>query len=432
MTRTLCTPVVRLLSALLLAGLLLVTSCHSGDDSDDLDADVLPAVTIPVAAAFQTGLPVLTITTPDSLAVTSKTEWLTDAQVTLQTTDGTTALQTQGAIRGRGNVSWQRYSKKSYNLKLDIRESLLGMAPAKRWVLLANWADRTLLRNDVAFECSRRTSLRWTPASTPVELVLNGVYRGSYLLCEKVQVDRHRLDIDVMTAADEDDETITGGYLLEIDEHFDEAHKFRSAVYRLPYQFREPDDDVLTERQFYYMADYVESLERSLANDKALRAGDYEAWIDAQSFADWWIVNEFCHNVDAAKPRSFFVYKPRGGRLTAGPVWDFDFCTFTLLDDIYIASRFPYLHRLFQSPRFLALARQRWALLRPQLETLPDYIDRRAAVVRASAANNIQMWPITATKNQDEQLSFDEAVERMKQSVPLRLSVIDRFLAETH
>ena len=110
-------------------------------------------------------------------------------------------------------------------------------------------------------------------------------------------------------------------------------------------------------------------------------------------------------------------------------MWDFDFCTFTLLDDIYIASRFPYLHRLFQSPRFLALARQRWALLRPQLETLPDYIDRRAAVVRASAANK---WPITATKNQDEQLSFDEAVERMKQSVSLRLSVIDRFLAETH
>lgn len=416
----------------LLAVLLFTLSCAS--DSDEEQPEESPpeqsGISLPPEMAFTTNLPVLIIDTPDSCAITSKTEWVEDARISLVTSSKDSLLQTEGSIRGRGNVTWNLYPKKSYSLKLSHKDSILGMKSAKRWVLLANWSDRTLLRNDVAFECSRRTSLEWTPEGRHVELILNGVYQGSYYICEKIQVSKNRLNIAEMSDNDEDEVSITGGYLMEIDDHYDEAYKFKSAVYHLPYQFREPDEDVLTEKQFDYMRQYVKNLEKAIHYDERLLAGEYEEWIDPQSFADWWLINELCYNKETGKPRSIFVYKPRNERLKAGPVWDYDFRTFTLFDDIYVATNFPYLRRLFKDPQFQILAKQRWAELRPKFEELPLYIDERANQIKLSAEQNILLWPITSKGNLDEQLTFDEAIESMKQSIQLRISVIDAFLSD--
>lgn len=394
-----------------------------GNDDDD---GQVPAAILPVEMAFKTGLPVIVINTPDSCAIESKEDWVEEAKLWYYSSDGQEQLQVTTSIRGRGNVTWNRYPKKPYSLKLSKKTGLAGMKPAKRWVLLANWADRTLLRNDVAFECSRRTSLGWTPHGVFGELVLNGTYLGSYYLCEKIQTGEARLDIgseDVNTGGDV-------GFLMEIDDHYDETNKFRSAVYNLPYQFREPDDDILTEQQFQYMEQYIRNVELSLSDNNLLMGGDYERWIDPQSFADWWIVNELCYNKETGKPRSIYVHKPCGERMRMGPVWDFDFRTFTLFDDIYVATHFPYLRRLFKSPRFQLLAKQRWAELRPIMLSLPDYIDMMADMLYVSAEQNIRIWPISSKGNLDESLSYDDAIERMKQSILLRITVIDNYLSQ--
>lgn len=390
--------------------------------------ELLQGEFLPIDQAYATGLPVLVIDTPEGVPVTSKTVWVENASLVVQEANRTTEQSYSTSIRGRGNVTWSHYPKKPYYLKLNKKASLLGMKPAKKWILLANWDDRTLLRNDVAFEIARRTSLLWTPHGTPVELILNGNYCGSYYLCEKIQIHENRLPITEMSATDEDSLSITGGYLLEIDRYYDEVNKFRSSIYRLPYQFRSPDEKILTKAQFAYIKNYVNQLETSLSDKSRLRKGDYNNWIDAQSFVDWWIVNELCYNREVSRPKSVYLFKQRGELLRMGPVWDFDFSTFGSREDVYVAERFPYLARLFKNKDFQALARHRWAELRPLMTSIPDYIDQRAELIRASNEQNIRMWPISVTLNGDEKMTFDEAIDRMKQSIWRRIAVIDKFL----
>lgn len=388
----------------------------------DEEEDFVPNNKLPVEQAYSTGLPVLTVNT-SGRAVTSKEDWIRDSQLELVIPGGEKVLQTTTSIRGRGNVTWKRYPKKPYNLKLSERTGMLGMKAAKRWVLLANWADRTLLRNDVTFEMARRTSLEWTPRGEPIELILNGTYMGAYYLCEKVQADTARLRLTEEEALPQ-----ATDYLMEMDAYYDEEHKFRSAVYDLPYEFRFPDDDKLSDEQFAYMKQYIRQTEETLYSDEHLMAGRYEDWIDAQSFVDWWIVNELVYNKETGKPRSVYVYKRHGERLKAGPVWDFDFKTFTPQKSIYVAKEFPYLQRLFLNPQFQRLAIKRWQELRPLMETIPEYIDSRAALLERSQAQNILLWPISKSANGDEKLEYAEAIERMKSSILLRMNVIDEFL----
>ncbi|MBR1539168.1 MAG: CotH kinase family protein, partial [Bacteroidales bacterium] len=119
-----------------------------------------------------TGLPVLYVNTEDGRAVTSKEDYL-KAEMFLLGADGKPAASAADcSIRGRGNTTWE-WPKKPYLLKLDKKASLLGMPAHKRWVLLANFMDRTLMRNLVAMRVSSMTSLAWTPRCRSVELVLN-------------------------------------------------------------------------------------------------------------------------------------------------------------------------------------------------------------------------------------------------------------------
>lgn len=395
-------------------------SCSQSRDEEE--TDFVPSRKLPVEQAYTTGLPVLIVNT-NGTPVTSKEKWINDAQLELVMPSGETVLQTTTSIRGRGNITWKLYPKKPYNLKLNERTSLLGMNAAKRWVLLANWADRTLLRNDVAFEIARRTSLEWTPQGEPIELILNDTYMGSYYLCEKVQADPARLSLTEEKASPPESD-----YLMEIDAYYDEENKFKSAVYELPYEFRFPDDDKLSDEQFDYMREYIRQTEEALASDECLMEGEYEKWIDTQSFVDWWIVNELVYNKETGKPRSVYVYKRHGERLKAGPVWDFDFKTFTPQDTIFVAKQFPYLRRMFLNPAFRQLAKERWAELCPLMESIPEYIDSRASLLGRSQEQNNLMWLINKTANGDEKLDYASAIERMKASLQLRMTVIDRFL----
>lgn len=386
------------------------------------DEDIIPDNQLPVEQAYTTGLPVLVVNTSGT-PITSKEEWVRNAQLSLFMPNGEEVVHVTTSIRGRGNVTWKRYPKKPFSLKLQDRVGLLDMKPCKRWVLLANWGDRTLLRNDVTFEIARRTSLEWTPKGAPIELILNSTYMGAYYLCEKVQADTSRLCLtEEETLPSESD------YLMELDAYFDEKNKFHSLVCNLPYEFQFPDDEKLSNEQFTYMEQYVMQMEQALFSDERLMAGEYEEWIDPLSFVDWWIVNELVYNKEAGKPRSVYVFKRHGEKLKAGPVWDFDFKTFTPQGDIYVAKQFPYLQRMFRNPKFCQLAKKRWDELRPLMKDIPEYINQQASFLERSQAQNIQLWPINKRSNGDEQLNYSEAIKRMKSSFMLRMAVIDEFL----
>lgn len=371
-------------------------------------------------------LPVVYIKTPNDTPITSKTDWLENASITIMNTDGTTDYTNEKLqIRGRGNSTWG-YPKKPYALKLDSKAAILGMPKHKRWILLANWMDRTLMRNDVAFQISKQTGLAWTPRGKFVEVVLNGKHIGNYYLCEQIKVNENRVNIAEMKETDVDGDAVTGGYLMELDVYYDEVNKFKSAVRGLPYMFKEPDEDVLQPVQLNYFKNYVDKMESVMYSDNWLDTREYANYMDLESFVDWWFVYELAMNGEPGHPKSSYMYKDRLGKLTAGPVWDFDWGTFTPggSHSFCIKSAI-YYDRLFRDPQFVSLVKSRWAELKPKFETISDHIRKTAAEMEVSNNINIKMWPISMTVNGDEKMTYEESIERMVSAYIEKLKWMD-------
>lgn len=363
------------------------------------------------------GLPVLMIDTPNKATIPAKWEdWLEDATIVLLNADGTEAYSGTTSIRGRGNSTWG-YPKKPYNLKLDEKAEILGMPKHKRWSLLANWMDRTLLRNKVAFEISHATDMAWTPHGEFVEVVLNGKHIGNYLLCEHIKVDKNRVNIHEL-----EEEDVDGGYIMELDSYFDETYKFKSTIRNLPYMFKDPDE--VNDAQFAYMQNFINEMEASLYDDEKFAQRDYLNFMDIDSYIDWWFVHELARNWEPNHPKSTYMYKDKGGKLHAGPVWDFDWETFTPCN-WFIAKDALYYGRLFQDAAFVKRVKERWSTLKPKFEQITAFIDSEAERIAPSEKMNHSMWPINQTVNRDESMRFVDAVSRMLKAYEDRLEWLD-------
>lgn len=373
-----------------------------------------------------TGLPVVIINTPDNKAITSKTDWMDNAEITIYKEDGTIDYtDNKLQIRGRGNSTWG-YPKKPYALKLSKKSEILGMPKHKRWVLLANWMDRTLMRNEFAFEIARNTDLEWTPRGRFVEVILNGKHVGNYYLCEQIKIDENRVNVAEMKETDTDGDNVTGGYLMELDVYYDEVNKFKSAHRNLPYMFKEPDENVLQPAQMEYLKSYVDSMESFLYAENWLEKREYINYMDVNSFIDWWFVYELAENGEPGWPKSSYMHKDRLGKLTAGPVWDFDWGTFIPNRQSFSVNSAIYYGRLFQDPDYLKLTKDRWQILKPKFETIPNKIRAQAESIRRSEWFNHELWPITITVNEDEDLSFKDAINRMINAYESKLKWMDQ------
>ena len=380
-----------------------------------------------------TGLPVLRIETPNRQSVWSKEQWVEGSKLWL---DGMARFDdiegVEMAIRGRGNSTWG-YEKKPYAIKFTEKQKVMGMPKHKRWVLLANYMDRTLLRNRVAYYLAEQTSLAWTPHCEFVELILNGVHLGQYLLCEQVRVDNDRIAITEMTPQDNSAEAITGGYLLELDFHFDNQWQWHTQR-NVPFAVKFPDEEDLTQQQFDWIINYIGEVERTLyGSDYRDESKGYRKYIDAQSFIDYWLIYEICVNHELANPGSVFLAKDRGGRLVAGPVWDFDWGTFSYnaspaaQHGLFMQWAWWY-GRLFDDPYFEALASERWAVLKPKFESVFSFIEREREYISRSWDVNFDMWNIATNINGDEWLTKDQAIDRMVEVLRERIDIIDRAL----
>lgn len=226
--------------------------------------------------------------------------------------NGTDLLATSGTeIRGRGNASWN-FEKKPYRLKFDKKQSPLGApASAKKWTLISNHGDKTLMRNILAFEVSRRVGQPYTPFCHPVDLIINGEYRGCYQLCDQVEADEDRVPCE-------------DGYLIEIDAYaWDEEVMFASAS-GIPVTIKHPDEDDITDQQKKFINDYFNKFESAaLASNFTDVNNGYRKYIDLDSFLRNFIIGEFCANTDAFW--SVYMYKDAAdGKLHTGPTWDND------------------------------------------------------------------------------------------------------------
>ena len=377
--------------------------------------------------------------------ITSKEEYV-KASLKIKGTEQLEGLDaTSCEIRGRGNTTWY-WPKKPYLIKLDEKQHIFGMHKHKRWVLLANFMDRTLMRNLVSMKvASMMSNLAWTPGCQPVELVLNGKHMGSYLLIEQVRVDNHRVAITEMTPQDNVGDAVTGGYLLELDFHYDNEVQWTDPNGHnnqwgngIPFGVKYPDPDDLTPQQRTYIQGYISEAANTLYgnNFKDPEKG-YAKYIDIDSFIDYWIVFEVMGNHELGNPGSVFMHKDRGGKLVAGPCWDFDwgvlsYSTSPQARTGLINHSAIWYGRLRQDPAFEAKLKARFNELLPKLQTIPDYMDECERLLTESAKLNFAMWNPAEDASQnggniingDERMSFHDAVARLKSIYKDRLQVI--------
>lgn len=347
--------------------------------------------------------------------------------------DGTSALTDKnGAIvnepilastRVRGNVT-QQMPKKPFAVKLDKKHGVLDMPSHKRWVLLANWKDRTLMRNAVAFgiaDVFKNTlsdGMAWNPSGQFVELVYNGVHVGNYYLCEQVKIDGNRLDInDPYDVEDNSGLNVDEyGYLLECDDAYDEDLKFTTANY-IPFLFK--DDG--TNEMLTYAQNFVRGIEDNLY------AGNYDAAyekMDLTSLVDYWLIQELMMNSEMQHPKSVYMYI-NNGKFYAGPIWDFDWNTLptstSFAEEGYSyttsmiakakcyhkSSGYPteplnesdknyfWYPMLVKDAGFKSLAAKRWNAVKGALQTyVSTQIPAMKDKIAASEAVNNKMWPV--------------------------------------
>ncbi|MDR2843428.1 MAG: CotH kinase family protein, partial [Candidatus Symbiothrix sp.] len=390
-----------------------------------------------------TNIPALYITTETGTNPTSK-EVYQAGHIMIKSSDPTEVLDMDVEIRGRGNSTWG-LAKKPYRIKLANKQHLLNMpAEAKIWVLLANYGDKTLIRNALAFEIGKLLEFEYTPAYRFVDLYLNGAYQGNYMLTDQVEVKKNRVPVQEQALGTTALPDLSGGYLLEVDGfggsepvHFNTSHNMTVTV-------KYPKDDEITSEQLTYIKKFTQTFEDALfsSNFKNPTSG-YRAYVDEHSLINWYIACELTGNPDAFW--SIYMYKYRNSdKLYFGPLWDFDiaFNNDDRLGDavqklMRNSAHDPkaWIKRMWEDPWFKQAVNTRWLQLladKKISETLLGAIDAIVSEINASQKENFKKWNNLNTKIFREPFLFPTyqgGINFLKQYIQTRVSFLTTSFA---
>lgn len=306
-------------------------------------------------------------------------------------------------IKGRGNSTWG-FPKKPYHIKLAEKAGIFGMHKNRDWVLLANYSDKSLLRNQVGQMLARIVGMSWVPKSFNVDLYINGAYQGSYDFTEHKEVASDRVNIDVEA----------GDCYLEIEAQKDNPVCFDTKRMKIPIMFNDPEQpsEELRDEVEHYLNEFESILVSSRFDDPVW---GYEAYIDVESFAKNFIVQELTKNIDADLFKSLFLVKRKGGKLEFYHVWDFDLalgnCNYLnghaqvssgpkgwyIMNHSQEGIDTGWYSYLFRGPRFKAVVKRIWQESYPEFLQVPGYIEELYAGIAGSAGRNFTRWPILDT-----------------------------------
>lgn len=361
-----------------------------------------------------------------------------------------------GTVRERGNYS-RTFPKKPWRIKFDKKQRVLPDAPAqaKKWTLINNYGDKTLMRNLIAFEIARRMDMKYVPYAHPVDVILNGEFKGCYQLCDQVEVKEGRLEITEMEPTDISGEALTGGYFLEIDAYANQepdGEWFTSATKSIPVTIKSPDDGG-TPEQYEYIRTYFNKLESLVFRYPNYNPGpyDYRNIFDVESFLKHFAVGELSGNTDTYW--STYMYKDRGSDIIyTGPVWDFDiafdndFRTYPINNIpgyLYCSGRASEATNMINFAKRILMADTRtvddlarvWSLARNDnnlnYETLSAFIDKTADEIDASQKLNFLRWPIMdqiVHNNPVVSGSYEAELNRVKDFLKNRFPRLDTLM----
>jgi hypothetical protein len=376
-------------------------------------------------------IPVVYITTENGRHITSKEDYVRGSFSMRTPSDSDFAPVGEKAIsiKGRGNSTWN-WPKKPYRIKFDHKISLFGLPKAKNWVLLANYADRSLIRNQVAMAMAQPLGrLSYVPAMKPVDLFVNGVYQGVYSLSERIEENDGRVELDVSASEDT-------GYLLEVGGVESEELGIKKYFHAGTLRFvlvRSPASEVITEHQLGFISDYVAKA------DQAVAALDhYEDYIDIPSLIDWFLHHELAYNLDSSFRRSCYLTKDKGGKLKMGPPWDFDLAFGNFINDYnrytswasvgtddedsYVKTT--WLNYLLQDPAFTRQLKQRWGEVgNLMLSAALEEIALQRRLLQQSQRENFSVWNIFG-----ENIAFESSETAHITTYDGQLDYIENFL----
>ena len=385
-----------------------------------------------------TNLPTVVINTEGSQEIVSKEEELSST-VYIISEEGTNLLATtETGVRGRGNASWDQFPKKPYRLKFKSKQSPLGApASAKKWTLISNYSDKSLMRNILAFEASRRIGQAYTPYCHPVDVIVNGEYRGCYQLCDQVEAAEGRVP-----AKD--------GYLIEIDAY---AWKEVSAFWSwrgTPVTIKHPDEDDITDSQRQHIESFFNQMETAaLGEDFTDLEKGYRKYLDLESFLRNLLVGDFCGNTDLLW--SVYMYKDAtDGKLYTGPTWDHDLSFDNDYRSYPVNANNDFIFLFVPSPASDAvrditrrivkedpeaknLLAQYWnqALEEGDLKTLPEYLDQTYVLLQESQELNFKRWNILNSQvhmNFQALGTYEAEVNFLKNCLKERLVKFDEYV----
>ena len=375
----------------------------------------------------------------------------TPGNITIYEADGTISLATATSMtRLRGNTT-KDYPKKPFAIKLADKAKVLGMPKHKRWVLLANWKDRSLMRNHIALGVARIFSeqlggakedalktdgIPWNVRGQFVEVVYNGVHIGNYYLCEQIKIDSNR--VPVQKEYEKDKGAVTKeqmaeyGYLLEVDDNFDEAGKFMTK-HHLPFMFKDDVDDagVILSNIKSKVQGIEDNLYKGYKGTSSTGYADAYKDLDLPSVVDQLLIYEMSMNTEFRHPKSVYMYMDGLGKLKAGPVWDFDWLSFPTLNSGYteesdrsytqslmamssmlsagrqVSSSAPsdkddddrkdapfmWYPMLINNEDFTNMAAERWELINGMIADYANEINKTRDLIAVSWEYNNKMWP---------------------------------------
>jgi hypothetical protein len=280
------------------------------------------------------------------------------------------------------------YPKKPYRLRFNEKVSLFGLEPARNWILLAEYRDPSYIFTPITFYVSKNIfEMPFTHSYFHVHLYINGDYRGLYGLTEHKQVNPGRIDIDPKN-----------GWHVNIDEYYDEDPKFRSNNYQLPIMIKSP------KQEYQFVKDDWDELSSLMSAGNFPESG-YRNLIDMSTFVGYLLVSEIIRNWDElADPpegtKSMQAYKDKGGKISLGPLWDFD-CGFGynyqstheyFRDYRGFINKHRFLRRFYDDPIFRSELRRRWDEKYEQVRNATMQIDAIAEKIRSSVSEDAKRW----------------------------------------
>ncbi len=417
-------------------------------------AQTLTATNLPIISLETNGLPI------DFQRIDAQFSVVDNPAGQVNHPDDPPAYEGPISIRLRGNYS-AGLPQKPYALEthdsatgLDTSVALLGMPKEEDWIMLANWNDKSLVRNPLMFELARRMG-HWAPHTRHVEVLLNGNYEGIYTFCEKIKRDSKRVNVKKLTPDDNTLPEVSGGYIFKHDYGWDFGtdnwHPQNCPDRWLNFELEYPDAASITPAQFDYLTNYLDDAEEALFSPNfSDPATGYRQFLDVDAWVDYFLLSELSGNVDAYK-KSMYYSKDRDSLLKVGPIWDFDWalkflgengfpngagwlyavdpCT---QDVLYV----PYFKRLLEDSFFQQRACERWTALRASvLDTAQvfAYIDSTANVLDAAKERHFQRWQCLGYNSGADEVppypaTYAGEVAKLKKFLRLRFAWMDTNL----